>query len=79
MNLNLKRHVEDENSDLPCHFSHQLCLHSGPDVDAELRDTADAGYEVKLLENYVSRHFPRLESKPSIVESCIYTVKTEYW
>ncbi|GFR85891.1 peroxisomal sarcosine oxidase [Elysia marginata] len=52
----------------------KLCLHSGPAIDAELRDVTDSAYELRLLKDYVSKHFPGLESKPSIVESCIYTM-----
>ncbi|RUS74305.1 hypothetical protein EGW08_017928, partial [Elysia chlorotica] len=52
----------------------KLCLHNGPAIDAELRDTADSSHEQKLLEDYVRKHFPGLEHKPSIVESCIYTM-----
>lgn len=52
----------------------KLCLHSGPAIDAELRDVADSEYELRLLKDYVTQHFPGLETKPSIVESCIYTM-----
>ncbi|XP_071094288.1 peroxisomal sarcosine oxidase-like isoform X3 [Haliotis cracherodii] len=51
----------------------KICLHSGPDIDTELRDQADDKWVIDLMKGYVREHFPSLEPSPSIVETCIYT------
>ena len=52
----------------------QICLHDGPDVDPDARDDVDCGYVEKKLTEYVKRHVIGVETKPSIVEHCMYTV-----
>ena len=52
----------------------QICLHDGPEVDPDARDDVDCGYVEKKLTEYVKRHVIGVETKPSIVEHCMYTV-----
>ncbi|GFO32704.1 peroxisomal sarcosine oxidase [Plakobranchus ocellatus] len=52
----------------------KLCLHYGPEIDAELRDVPNTDYVLRLLKDYVRDKFPGLEYEPSIVESCVYTL-----
>ena len=52
----------------------QICLHDGPDVDPDARDDVDCGYVEKKLTEYVKRHVIGVETKPSIMEHCMYTV-----
>ncbi|XP_071094286.1 peroxisomal sarcosine oxidase-like isoform X1 [Haliotis cracherodii] len=59
------------NEEYPGHV--KICLHSGPDIDTELRDQADDKWVIDLMKGYVREHFPSLEPSPSIVETCIYT------
>lgn len=51
----------------------KVCLHYGPDIDPEDRDTADDSWVLEKITKYVADHFPNLLPKPSIVETCIYT------
>ena len=51
-----------------------MCLHEGPEVDADTRDFADQSVVINLMSSYVEKHFPSLIPKPAIVESCMYTV-----
>ncbi|XP_067683658.1 peroxisomal sarcosine oxidase-like isoform X2 [Haliotis asinina] len=51
----------------------KICLHYGPEIDAEFRDQADDKWAIDLMKEYVREHFPGLEPSPSIVETCIYT------
>ncbi|XP_066296884.1 peroxisomal sarcosine oxidase-like isoform X2 [Branchiostoma lanceolatum] len=55
----------------------KLCYHSGPAIDPDDRDgfAGSRGNQeiVRMMCDYVRKHFPGLESVPAIQESCIYT------
>ncbi|KAL4223769.1 hypothetical protein ACF0H5_017235 [Mactra antiquata] len=51
----------------------KICLHHGPDIDADNRDGVDNEWVIKTMKYMVSKHFPTLEQEPSVVETCIYT------
>ncbi|XP_019615165.1 PREDICTED: peroxisomal sarcosine oxidase-like isoform X2 [Branchiostoma belcheri] len=55
----------------------KLCYHSGPVIDPDDRDgvAGSRGNQeiVRMMCDYVRKHFPGLESVPAIQESCIYT------
>ncbi|XP_021369498.1 peroxisomal sarcosine oxidase-like isoform X4 [Mizuhopecten yessoensis] len=51
----------------------QVCLHYGPTVDPDYRDTANDRWVEDALQKYVKEHIPGLEPYPVITESCIYT------
>ena len=53
----------------------QICLHNGPPIDPDKRDNnQENARDIKIRETFISTYFPCVESKPSIQESCIYTV-----
>ncbi|KAK7475221.1 hypothetical protein BaRGS_00033525, partial [Batillaria attramentaria] len=51
----------------------KVCLHTGPDIDPDQRDSADDTWVRERITKYVRRHLPWLHGDPGIVESCIYT------
>ncbi|OWF42685.1 peroxisomal sarcosine oxidase-like isoform X2 [Mizuhopecten yessoensis] len=51
----------------------KVCLHYGPTVDPDYRDTANDRWVEDALQKYVKEHIPGLEPYPVITESCIYT------
>ncbi|XP_070571571.1 peroxisomal sarcosine oxidase-like [Ptychodera flava] len=52
----------------------KICHHGGPEIDPDNRDKADhIRDDIDFLEDFVGKHFPGIENKPSIVETCIYT------
>ncbi|XP_033749069.1 peroxisomal sarcosine oxidase-like [Pecten maximus] len=51
----------------------KVCLHYGPAVDPDYRDTVDDNWVKEALQKYVIEHLPGLEPYPVITESCIYT------
>ncbi|CAD5113251.1 DgyrCDS2430 [Dimorphilus gyrociliatus] len=54
---------------------YKVCMHGGKDLsDPDFRDGSDDGEEVKIISNYVSKYMPFLDSRPAIVETCIYTM-----
>ncbi|CAB4044628.1 peroxisomal sarcosine oxidase, partial [Paramuricea clavata] len=52
----------------------KVCYHDGPDVDPESRDKVDVTWTVDAAAEFVKQHLKGVESKPSIVQSCIYTM-----
>ncbi|KAK3091293.1 hypothetical protein FSP39_018701 [Pinctada imbricata] len=55
----------------------KLCLHEGPEVDPDTRDFSDQSLVINLMSSYVAEHFPGLIPRPSIVESCMYTISPD--
>ena len=53
----------------------QICRHDGKDVDPDRRDAVDATDDAAILKTFISKFFPGVEPDPSIVETCIYTVR----
>ncbi|XP_048736822.2 peroxisomal sarcosine oxidase-like [Ostrea edulis] len=51
----------------------KVCHHDGPIADPDSRDKADTQAIMKLMQQYVTRYMPSLETTPSITETCIYT------
>lgn len=51
----------------------KVCLHSGPSIDPDQRDKEDNSWVLERVTKYIVDYFPGLETKPSVVESCIYT------
>lgn len=54
----------------------QVALHTGPKADPDQRDKVDSSGVLKTITAYVAEHMPGLESTPSVVEACMYTVRT---
>lgn len=54
----------------------QLCYHAGLRADPDERDKVNMSTVQRRTEDYVKRFFPCLEPKPSVVESCMYTVRS---
>nr|XP_027230269.1 peroxisomal sarcosine oxidase-like [Penaeus vannamei] len=52
----------------------KLCYHAGLRTDPDQRDKVDMSTVQRKAEEYVKRFFPCLEPKPSVVESCMYTI-----
>ncbi|XP_042860697.1 peroxisomal sarcosine oxidase-like [Penaeus japonicus] len=52
----------------------KVCYHAGPQTDPDERDKVDMSAIQRKAEEYVKNFFPCLEPKPSVVESCMYTV-----
>ncbi|XP_042857307.1 peroxisomal sarcosine oxidase-like [Penaeus japonicus] len=52
----------------------KVCYHAGPQTDPDERDKVDMSAIQRKAEEYVEKFFPCLEPKPSVVESCMYTV-----
>ena len=53
------------------HFALQICVHAGIETDTEnLRVPNDITNVVKYIQTYMKN----VETKPSIVEECLYTV-----
>ncbi|KAK3084136.1 hypothetical protein FSP39_008785, partial [Pinctada imbricata] len=59
------------NLEYPGHV--KVCLHNGPDIDPDRRDSVDTTWVINTMCKYVRTHFNGLEDTPSIVETCIYT------
>ena len=55
----------------------QICLHTGPNIDPEQRDVVDIASDKEKLREFISAKFPKVESIPSIEESCIYTLSPD--
>ncbi len=54
-----------------------MALHKGPEIDPDVRDAgADDKEIVETLSQFIRSHLPYMEDKPSLVETCIYTVCT---
>ena len=53
----------------------QMCVHNGPAIDPDRRDVeADDDADERALAAMIRDNFPGLEDKPSIKDTCIYTV-----
>ena len=52
----------------------KVCYHDGPEVQPESRDQVDVTWTVDAAAEFVGRHLPGVESQPSIVETCMYTL-----
>lgn len=52
----------------------KICYHDGPDVDPDARDDVDHAWPEQAASEYIARHVIGVETKPSIVEHCMYTV-----
>lgn len=60
------------------HWWLQMCVHNGPTIDPDLRDASQADdADEKCVGEMISKHFPGIEDKPSIRETCIYTVSAQ--
>ncbi|XP_064114465.1 peroxisomal sarcosine oxidase-like [Macrobrachium nipponense] len=52
----------------------KLCPHVGPMINPNERDKADISGLLRQGREYVANYFPCLESNPSVMESCMYTL-----
>lgn len=53
----------------------QVCSHLGVDIDPDSRDDVGVCAEaLQLISTFIRNHMPGVATKPSITESCIYTV-----
>uniref|UniRef100_A0A6A7FSK0 Peroxisomal sarcosine oxidase-like n=2 Tax=Hirondellea gigas TaxID=1518452 RepID=A0A6A7FSK0_9CRUS len=52
----------------------KVCLHTGVPCDPDNRDLVNMDELNASSCKYISKHFPCLEPRPAIVESCMYTV-----
>ncbi|KAL3857562.1 hypothetical protein ACJMK2_012213 [Sinanodonta woodiana] len=51
----------------------KICLHNGPRIDPDDRDTVNNNWVMDSIQQYVQKHFPQLHPIPAVVETCIYT------
>ncbi|NWU98209.1 SOX oxidase, partial [Upupa epops] len=54
----------------------KVCYHHGTPTDPEERDQNPSGASrpyIALLSSFISTYLPRLESRPAVVETCLYT------
>ena len=52
-----------------------MCVHVGPEIDPDRRDVVpDDNEDERTLAIMINKHFPGLEDKPSIKDTCLYTV-----
>lgn len=66
---------------LPCYEYPNMikvCLHDGPDINPDARDDVDHEWVEENVSEYIKRHVTGVETKPSIVEHCIYTVSPDH-
>ncbi|XP_068228844.1 peroxisomal sarcosine oxidase-like isoform X2 [Palaemon carinicauda] len=52
----------------------KLCPHIGPMVNPNERDKGDVSMLLQNAQKYITRYFPCLEPKPSVMETCMYTL-----
>lgn len=53
----------------------KVCLHKGIETNPDCRDVCiDDKSDVEQVCNFITERFPGLECKPSVVESCMYTL-----
>ena len=60
----------------PYHVStfFQICLHEGPEIDPDKRDSVST-HELKAsLQSFLRTHCPGVDPEVAIEESCIYTL-----
>jgi sarcosine oxidase/L-pipecolate oxidase len=56
----------------------KILFHGGPITIPQQRDETALKPYIEKVRKYVDRHFPLLDSsKPSIIESCMYTITTD--
>ncbi|XP_074640202.1 peroxisomal sarcosine oxidase-like isoform X2 [Tubulanus polymorphus] len=62
----------------PYEYPHHMkvAFHGGPEIDPDDRDKTQNKEYLERICEYVKDHFPGLEQMPSIIETCIYTVKS---
>lgn len=53
----------------------QICVHGGIDIDPDKPTATADSSKMKSLQQFVGTHFPGLENTPSIIDTCIYTVR----
>ncbi|NXC23298.1 SOX oxidase, partial [Corythaeola cristata] len=54
----------------------KVCCHHGSPTDPEERDRVEPGAPrptIALLSSFISHYLPRLEPRPAVVETCLYT------
>jgi len=51
----------------------KICLHEGPAADPDKREMADTQHLKDFLVKFIGEHFPGVEPKVSVEESCMYT------
>ena len=52
----------------------QICLHDGPTIDPDRRDSASTDHLRASIQEFLTTHCPGVEPKVSVEESCIYTL-----
>ena len=52
----------------------KIGVHGGPSIHPDGRDLPAENWDLTALQSVIEKHFPGVEDKPSITESCIYTV-----
>ncbi|KAM9615769.1 peroxisomal sarcosine oxidase isoform 2-T2 [Morphnus guianensis] len=57
----------------------KVCYHHGSPTDPEERDGVPLGAphpDIALLSSFISNYLPGLETRPAVVETCLYTVRS---
>ena len=52
----------------------QICSNGGPATDPDVRDLVPGASSVSVVSDFIGTFFNFIDTKPSIVESCMYTV-----
>jgi sarcosine oxidase/L-pipecolate oxidase len=56
----------------------KICLHEGIEVDPDSRDLAPERVGISRVANFIQKHFSGVALKPSVVETCMYTVTPDH-
>ena len=56
----------------------QICHHHGNTVDPDHRDAEPTAQSIPTVSQFIGKYFNGINTSPSIVESCLYTVSSIY-
>ena len=59
---------------LPLVNGFQICHHHGNTVDPDHRDVDPTTQSIPTVSQFIGKYFKGINTTPSIVESCLYTV-----
>uniref|UniRef100_UPI0037E7E0C6 peroxisomal sarcosine oxidase n=1 Tax=Semicossyphus pulcher TaxID=241346 RepID=UPI0037E7E0C6 len=52
----------------------KICYHAGSEAEPDKRDQQTDRSDINILQRYIARCLPGLETEPAVVESCLYTL-----
>lgn len=57
----------------------QICHHHGNTVDPDHRDAEPVAQSIPIVSQFIGKYLNGINTSPSIVESCLYTVSVLCW